>query len=180
MNSKNCFDVFLCILKPPINIEWKNFPANRWDQLNGSALPSHQLSKEACLLIGKKKVKIQRCATVSAARVQDTSLYSHTSSSSTSPHMLSLDFTASHLQFFLSYSWLLQSPRHLLLQTRQFSPPTFTVKLIGSKLKSNSSSYYITVMLRYSSAHYPCYTRNCVISCYLRIQDSSMFLFLVV
>lgn len=66
-----------------------------------------------------------------AVFIQDTSLYSHTSSSSTSPHTLSLDFTASHLQFFLSCSWLLQSPRYLhLLQTRQFFFSHFHCKVI--------------------------------------------------
>lgn len=59
---------FLCILKPPINIEWKSFPANRWHQLIPSALPSDQLSKEACLLIGKKRRLKYRDATISAAR----------------------------------------------------------------------------------------------------------------
>lgn len=78
-------------------------------------------------------VKIQRCAAISAAwshfENTDTSLYSHTPSSSTGLYMLSLNFCISpsvEFSFFLTLLYtphfrLLQSPRYLhLLQRRHF------------------------------------------------------------
>lgn len=141
-------------LTPPINIEWNRFPANR-----------------SMYMLKYRDVQ-QSCFDTRYPLL-------------TAPHTLSFDFSASHLQCFLSYVLIYAS---LLIAAVPSTPPPSANKTVFLPLSLWSFCFQTGIkacefLYNNCVALFKCSLSLLdvevpVISCYLRTQNTSMFLFL--